>query len=81
MIVRTDPAYCPCDDTLAQAAKERLQRSPYHGIRQLSCACNDEGVLFLRGRLSSFYHKQLAQHAVFGLEGVTRVVNQIEVGL
>jgi len=79
MIVRTDPAYCPCDDTLAQAAKERLQRSPYHGIRQLSCACNDEGVLFLRGRLSSFYHKQLAQEAVAKVQGIKRLINEIDV--
>jgi osmotically-inducible protein OsmY len=81
MIVRTDPAYCPCEDTLAQAAIARLQQSPYHGLRQLRCACTDEGVLFLRGRVRSFYHKQLAQHAVLGLEGVTRVVNEVEVGV
>jgi len=80
MIVRTDPVYRSCDDTLAQTAIRRLQRSPYHGIRQLTCACTDEGVLFLRGRVLSFYHKQLAQHAVLGLNGLTQVVNEVEVG-
>ena len=54
--------------------------SPYPEIRRLSCECNDDGVLFLRGHLASFYQKQLAQHAVLDLEGVTQVVNEVEVG-
>jgi hypothetical protein len=33
----------------------------------------------LRGRLSSYYQKQLAQEAVAGLPGVVGVVNQAEV--
>ncbi len=33
----------------------------------------------LRGRLNSFFHTQLAQEAVRNLEGVERVVNQIEI--
>lgn len=79
MIVRTDPAYLPQLENIAQAARQRLALSPYHVIRKLSCECNDEGILYLRGRLPSFYHKQLAQHAVFGLEGVTQVVNEVVV--
>jgi len=80
MIVRTDPVFLPCYDIVAQAARRRLEMSPYVGIRKLSCECNDEGVLVLRGRLASFYHKQLAQHAVLDLQGVTQVVNEVEVG-
>jgi osmotically-inducible protein OsmY len=87
MIVRTDPAYLPrletltqtAQQTLTQAAQKRLALSPYHVIRKLSCECSDEGILVLRGHLPSFYHKQLAQHAVLGLEGVTRVLNQVTV--
>jgi hypothetical protein len=33
----------------------------------------------LRGRLSSYYQKQLAQEAVAGLPGVAGIVNQAEV--
>lgn len=77
MIVRTDPAYYLRYDTVAQAARKRLELSPYQGIRKLSCECNDEGVLFLRGHLPSFYHKQLAQHAVLHVAGVTQVVNEV----
>jgi osmotically-inducible protein OsmY len=60
------------------AARERLRRSPYMPIRTLSCDY-EHGVLLLRGRLSSFYHKQIAQETVSDIEGVLHVVNEIEV--
>ena len=59
-------------------AQQRLERSPYVTVRNVSCECED-GVLFLRGRLPSYYQKQLAQEAVAELEGVTQIVNQTEV--
>lgn len=61
-----------------EAAQDRLQRSPYTTVRKVSCEY-DEGVLLLRGRLPTFYHKQLAQEAVAGLNGVHQVVNETEV--
>ena len=64
-----------------QAAQARLRTTPYPGVQKVSCECDDQGVLFLRGRLGSFYHKQLAQEAVAGLPGVTQVVNQAEVAV
>lgn len=63
---------------VTRAAKDKLQSNPYRAIRAVSCEC-DGGQLFLRGRLSSFFHKQLAQEAVADIEGVTQVVNEIEV--
>jgi osmotically-inducible protein OsmY len=36
-------------------------------------------VLRLRGRLSTYYQKQLAQEAVKNLEGVAQILNDIEV--
>ncbi len=38
-----------------------------------------EGLLLLRGRVSSYYYKQVAQEAVLRLDAVEQVVNQIEV--
>ena len=38
-----------------------------------------EGILFLRGRLPSFYQKQLAQETIRNLDGVQQIVNRIEV--
>ena len=63
---------------VARAAKDKLQSNPYRAIRAVSCEY-DRGQLLLRGRLSSFFHKQLAQEAVANIEGVTQVVNEIEV--
>ncbi|MHC4405550.1 MAG: BON domain-containing protein [Planctomycetota bacterium] len=64
---------------VARAAKARLRTTPYPSVQKVSCECDDQGVLFLRGRLGSFYHKQLAQEAVTGLPGVAQVVNETEV--
>jgi osmotically-inducible protein OsmY len=59
-------------------AAGRLQGSPYVAIRRIAVQY-DQGVLFLRGRVTRFYEKQLAQEAVANLDGVVRVVNEIEV--
>jgi osmotically-inducible protein OsmY len=63
---------------IAEAARKCLRDSPYGALGWISCEC-DDSVLLLRGHLSSFYHKQHAQEAVAGVEGVTQVVNEIEV--
>ena len=38
-----------------------------------------EGILTLRGSVSSFYMKQLAQTVVRSLDGVERLLNRVEV--
>jgi osmotically-inducible protein OsmY len=63
---------------IARTAKDKLRTNPYRAIRAVSCEC-DRGELLLRGQLSSFFHKQLAQEAVADIEGITQVVNEIEV--
>ena len=64
--------------TIAEVAIERLQDSPYTVLRRISCECK-HGVLFLRGQLFSFHEKQVAQETVAGIDGVTQVVNEVEV--
>ena len=63
---------------LRELAEGRLRRNPYLALRNVSCDCRG-GVLVLRGRLPSYYLKQVAQEAVAHLEGVQGVENQIEV--
>lgn len=63
---------------IAQTARERLRESPLAALREISCECR-RGVLVLRGRVPSFYYKQLAQETVARIEGVVEVVNEIEV--
>lgn len=64
--------------SMAEAARLRLRSSPYRALRAISCDCS-HGVLLLSGRLASFYYKQLAQEAVARVDGVSAVVNRIEV--
>jgi osmotically-inducible protein OsmY len=64
--------------TIAAVAMERLRDSPYEAMRRVSCEYK-HGVLFLRGRVFSFHEKQLAQEAVARIDGVTQVVNDVEV--
>jgi osmotically-inducible protein OsmY len=63
---------------IAEAAKIRLRSDPHMAVQRVWCEF-EQGRLFLRGQVPSFYHKQLAQVAVAGLDGVSQVVNEIEV--
>jgi osmotically-inducible protein OsmY len=63
---------------IAEIAEARLSASSHSALRKVFCKY-DDGVLVLRGRLNSFFHSQLAQEAVRKIEGVERIVNQIEV--
>jgi osmotically-inducible protein OsmY len=60
---------------IAERAKNCLRASVVNGV---SCEF-ESGVLVLRGLSESFYKKQVAQEAVKRIDGVTRVVNQIQV--
>ena len=56
-----------------------LRRSRYPALRAVSCDYQD-GVLVLRGRLPSYYLKQMAQEVVgHQVQGVSRLDNQIQV--
>ena len=62
----------------ADLAERALCNSPYLSLRNVACAYQD-GVLTLRGCLPTYYLKQVAQAVVGRVEGVRRVVNEIEV--
>ena len=59
-------------------ARHALAQRLCHLSRHLTCEFR-EGLLLLRGRVSSYYYKQVAQEAVLRLDAVEQVVNQIEV--
>jgi osmotically-inducible protein OsmY len=63
---------------ITKKAQDLLRTSPYKPVRRIACAYQD-GRLVLRGRLRTFFHKQLAQEAVARVDGVRQVVNEIEV--
>jgi len=57
---------------------DRFQRSPYLPLRNIKCSLRD-GVLWLCGRVPTFYLKQLAQSMGTCTEGVRQVVNELHV--
>jgi CheY-like chemotaxis protein len=63
---------------ILQAAEARLRGNPFLARKNVSCAYS-QGVLTLRGSLSSYYLKQLAQDAVGQVEGVEHINNLIQV--
>jgi osmotically-inducible protein OsmY len=65
-------------EQIAAMAKDRIRQDSHLSIQRIWCEC-DGRRLYLRGQVPSFYLKQLAQAAVSGLDGVSQVVNEIEV--
>ena len=55
-----------------------LRRSVYPEIRRVTCEFH-EGMLFLRGRVSSYYLKQVAQAVVLKMGSFEELNNQLEV--
>ncbi len=64
---------------LGELAEARLRANPYLALKSITCDCR-LGMLVLRGRVATYYLKQMATAAVADLPGVCRVVNQIDVG-
>jgi hypothetical protein len=72
---RTEPRPAP---TLAGRARTVLQTSKIYTLRKLQVEDAD-GAIILRGRVESFYHKQLAQELIrTAIDGV-EVINALHV--
>jgi osmotically-inducible protein OsmY len=61
-----------------ELVERRLRESGYRCLRTIRCE-DRQGVLTLRGRVPSFYHKQVAQALVAAVAPVAAVVDLIEV--
>lgn len=66
------------DRETAQAVRARLSESGYYYLRTLHCRCH-EGKLALRGRLPTYYLKQVAQSLAARVPGVESIVDEIEI--
>jgi osmotically-inducible protein OsmY len=67
-----------CNGRLAEAAVSRLRKSGYSGLWSISCEAQGS-VLVLRGRVDSYYCKQLAQELVRRIDGAEVIVNRVDV--
>jgi osmotically-inducible protein OsmY len=68
------------DDRIAVEASLRLKSLGFPELRGIQCTCKN-GILTLRGRISSYHSKQLAQEALRSLKGLKYIVNVAEVRL
>lgn len=65
-------------DCLAALARDALGRSQVPALRGLLVAEEDDAIV-LRGTVSSYYHKQLAQETVRFVLSRRRLVNRVDV--
>jgi len=55
-----------------------IRQNPY-GIRRHVFLESVQGKIILRGKVDSFYQKQMVQESLRGIDGVLQISNQIEV--
>jgi hypothetical protein len=65
-------------EQLAASIERAVQLETGRGVRNLWVEVNRDGVL-LNGRCTTYYCKQLAQHAAMSIHGGDRLTNRIEV--
>jgi hypothetical protein len=65
-------------EELAASIERAVQLETGRGVADLLVEVNSHGIL-LKGRCSSYYTKQLAQHAAMSIPGGDRLTNSIEV--
>ena len=78
MIAEASKLSTEAEDETAAVASARIRKALNSDARGISVRLCD-GNLMLRGRLTSFYHKQLAQEAVRHVDGVQQILNEIDV--
>lgn len=66
------------ESNLDSLISSTMQTNPYLKSRNLRFE-TAEGRVVLRGVVSSYYHKQMAQEALRRLQGVNHVENHLEV--
>ena len=65
-------------EQLAASIEQAVRHETSGGVHNLSVEVHD-GTILLRGSCTSFYYKQLAQHAAMAVPGGVSLTNCIEV--
>ncbi|SMP61605.1 BON domain-containing protein [Neorhodopirellula lusitana] len=65
-------------DPIQTRVQEVLDAASYTELQQISCE-RRRGIVFLSGDVSSEFMKQLAQESIRDVEGVSHLVNAIQV--
>jgi hypothetical protein len=67
-----------CPTTIEKAAHKRLDKTGYRSLSAVRCRFHD-GTLTLKGKVPSYYHKQIAQEAIRKVGNFKAIVNDIDV--
>ena len=63
---------------LLQRVDSAIKTSPHLSGHQVFCQ-EESGIVVLHGKVCSFFQKQMAQEALKRLDGVEKVINELEV--
>jgi osmotically-inducible protein OsmY len=66
-------------DAIAKTAEERLRSDGFLRSHKLTVTAEGNFVV-IRGRVPSFYHKQMAQETIRGIVGMATIKNFVVVG-
>lgn len=70
--------YSPRTGELLQRIDSAIKTSPHLAGHHVFCQ-EESGIVVLHGRVRSFFQKQMAQEALKNLDGVEKVINELEV--
>ena len=75
---RQNDAECQseCDSLIEQAIREKWHQSGFSRFRNLKVGVRN-GKVQLRGRLESYYYKQMAHSLIRAIDGITQIDNDI----
>ena len=65
-------------EAVAQAIVARLRMHTYREMRSLSVGFSN-GVVTLRGRVTTYYFKQIAQESIRRIAGIVKIINLVDV--
>ena len=65
-------------ERIEELVQSRLRSSPYPSIQRLKSRVR-KGRVVLRGRVPTFFEKQIAQESIADLDGIEQVENRVEV--
>ncbi|GIX00007.1 MAG: hypothetical protein KatS3mg111_3339 [Pirellulaceae bacterium] len=68
----------PSSGELLQRVDTAIKTSPHLAGNRVFCQ-EEAGIIVLHGKVKSFYQKQMAQEVLRRLDGVERIINQLEV--
>ncbi|RMF39080.1 MAG: BON domain-containing protein [Planctomycetota bacterium] len=68
----------PNSGELLQRVDSAIKTSPHLTGHQVFCQ-EEDGVVVLHGKVKSFYQKQMAQEVLRRLDGIERIINELEV--